>query len=226
MLAPGLALLALGVAACGSSWRFVPASTVERATTRPGAGLVRRSGVTLVADPDGWPADPELADQGITAVHVRVLNDSDEPIAVRYRSFQLTSELGDARRPLPPLPMERERPSARATLPAVDALRFRFAPYYVDLVGDSTLCWPGGMELDPYYYGSYERWPTDLPSRAMVRAALPEGVLEPGGWLSGVLYFESMAPEARRVTLHVALDRPLGDQRVATVEVPFVGVRS
>lgn len=219
-------LLVLGLAACTPSYRLVPASGVERATARPGAALVRGSGVTLIADPTLRPSDAKLLERGITALYVRIVNDSDEPIAVRYLSFLLMSDLGDERRPLPPFAIERARPVESAVAPSVDALRFRYAPYYADLVGDSTRCWTGGMALDPYYYETFLRWPADLPSALMVRRALPEGVLEPGGSIAGYLYFESLGPEVRRVVLEAELDRPLGDERVATIAIPFVGSRS
>lgn len=214
------------VAGCTASKRFVPASGVERATGYPWAALARHAGVTVVADAEAAAAWPPSATHGVTAIHVRIRNDSDEPIAVRYLSFRLESDRGDERRPLPPIPMERARPAASALAPRPEADGFRYAPYYRDLLDDESVCWTGGLVLDPYFYDRYLAWREDLPTEPMVQRALPEGVLEPGGWVAGFLYFDAVDGDARRVTLRVDFDQPLGAERIATITIPFVGSTS
>lgn len=219
---------ALGVllAACGGPPRWEPAVGAERAMSRSSAALVRQAGITLVVDPEAWTKDPRRLASAVTVLHVRILNDGDEPVAIRYRDFRLVSELDEARRPLPPLALERARlaPSARA--PRLHARGFRYAPYYLDAVGGPTACWTAGMALDPYDYDRFSRWREGLPTEPMVRRALPEGVLEPRGWVAGFLYFEPVAHEARRVTLQADFQPPLGAERIASVAIPFARARN
>lgn len=215
----------LFVVGCSSAHRFIPSSQVERASGDPSAAVVRRAGVTLIADAEGWSGPPAGVARVVTPIHVRILNDSDAPLAVRYLAFRLVSDLGREVRPLPPVAIDRSRPLRTRAAPSLEGNRFRLAPYYRDLLGDEVDYWTGGFHFDPYYYDEYLRWRADLPTESMVERALPEGVIQPGGWVAGFLYFEGVEDEAAEVTLHVVFDLPLGDERVATLSVPFVDAR-
>ena len=59
-------------------------------------------------------------------------------------------------------------------------------------------------------------------SGAMARAALPQGVLEPGGSASGFVYFERLPPGTVRVRLLADFDDPASGWRVARLGIPFV----
>jgi hypothetical protein len=241
------ASMALG---CTKTTRLRPASGVERAASSPTAAVVSRGGLRLIADTEAWDAYPEDLEQVMTPILVRLLNDSDREVALRYPSFRLVTGSGQELRPMPPVQVTTRGEGRRNPLSAFgfaglrapvwiapDGPRqrargeregerhgaaFHFAPYYRDLWGDGPRYWEHGFDFDPYYYDRYGQWRADLPTEAMVRRALPEGVLEPGGWISGFLYFEKIA--ATRVVLHADIELPLGEERVASMEIAFVDV--
>jgi len=208
--------------ACAAPARFLPASDVERSSRDPSAGVVTRGGVTLVADADRWSGHPATLRQLVTPIHVRILNQSDRDLAVRYQTFVLTSDTGRELRPMPPIALDRSGPVRARRAPAPDASAFHYAPYYRDVFGEEVDYWTGGFAFDPYFYDGYAAWSPSLPTEAMIERALPEGVIGTGGWVSGFVYFERLDPEAKRVTLHVDLDLPQGEERVATIDIAFV----
>jgi putative addiction module killer protein len=58
-----------------------------------------------------------------------------------------------------------------------------------------------------YFERNYGQWPRDLPSEEMISEALPEGVIEGGGRVSGFLYFQRVAGrnyENNRVHVDIA----------------------
>lgn len=217
-----LVTAALALAGCAGPQRFIPAVEVERASGDPSAAVVNRSGVTVVADADEWDAYPPDLQRVMTPVYVRIMNDGDREVAVRYQDFRLVTDRGRELTPVPPLASDRL--GRVAVLPQPEARGFRWAPYYRDLFGDDMDYWTGGFAFDPYYYDRYSTWRSDLPTTPMVERALPEGVLEPGGWVTGYLYFPKVENGARRVTLHVELASPEGEAEVASIAIPFLGV--
>jgi hypothetical protein len=59
-----------------------------------------------------------------------------------------------------------------------------------------------------------------LPTPEMVGAALPEGVLNPGGYISGWLYFEKVDDDESRVQLRASM-RNIEEEPIARLTVPF-----
>lgn len=219
-------LLAAAGLGCAGGQRLVPAAGVTRSSVDPGAAVVDRGGVTIAAHADAWRGVPDDLDRVMTPIYVRVRNDSDREIAIRYHDFRLESDLGRTLSPLPPIALDRSRPLRTGAAPVLDGSRFRFAPYYRDLFGDDTDYWTGGFAFDPYYYDRYDAWPPALPSSSMVERALPEGVIEAGGWVAGFLYFDAVEVEARAVTLRVHIDLPQREERVATIAILFTPTAS
>ncbi len=219
-------LLAACALACAGGHRLVPAPGVTRSSVRPGAAVADRGGVTLVADADAWRGAPEELARLMTPIYVRVRNDSDREIAIRYHDFRLESDLGRTLSPLPPIALDRSGPLRTGAAPVLEGSGFRFAPYYRDLFGDDTDYWTGGFAFDPYYYDRYGAWPPALPTSSMVERALPEGVVEAGGWVAGFLYFDAVEVEARAVTLRVHVDLPQREERVATIDIAFTPAAS
>ena len=61
----------------------------------------------------------------------------------------------------------------------------------------------------------------DLPTFDMLRKALPEGVLEPGGRLSGFVYFEDVGPGVERVELRADFENADTGERIVRLGIPF-----
>lgn len=99
-----------------------------------------------------------------------------------------------------------------------------FAPYYGPVYGPGVRyadrAWADGWGANPYHAPG--RWRPDLPTERMIRRALPEGVLEPGGAVAGFLYFDEVDDETRRITFEADLVAPVPDApSVASFDVRF-----
>ncbi|HEY3356381.1 MAG TPA: hypothetical protein VGQ83_24235 [Polyangia bacterium] len=87
--------------------------------------------------------------------------------------------------------------------------------------------WSGDLPDPPGYDAlvvSWSRVPKVGPATASVqRRALPEGVLQPGGHVTGYVYFENALAHASRVQLTWNI-HDLDGRSLATLQVPFVVV--
>jgi hypothetical protein len=59
----------------------------------------------------------------------------------------------------------------------------------------------------------------------MLRRALPEGTLEPGGTVTGFIYFQGVSEREGSVTLQARLVDARTGEQFGTLSIPF-GVRS
>lgn len=73
---------------------------------------------------------------------------------------------------------------------------FRYAPYLSPYFIGAPI-YGGRFATNPLYWDRYEpvMKTVSLPTVDMLRKALPEGVLEPGGRLDGFVYFEGVGAE-------------------------------
>lgn len=80
---------------------------------------------------------------------------------------------------------------------------------------------------DPYWYGGYYSYwyNIKLPTPGMLRAAMPEGVIQDGGHLSGFLYFEEVSPGLKMVDFRVDLVNALDEKTFGTILMPFAVVK-
>ncbi|MEW5741579.1 MAG: hypothetical protein AB1938_21860 [Myxococcota bacterium] len=118
----------------------------------------------------------------------------------------------------PPGPMH-VHPPPRPPPPPV---RFYIAPpYYPWYPG--WVVWPHPWVWDVHYSTLYSTWPQPLPTREMIEHALPEGVLQPGGRISGFLYFQHVGREAA-VTLEVKVVDAESGKQLAVLQLPFAVV--
>lgn len=225
LAAAGLVLAAgLALTACGTQPRhFVPAADAGRQAVNPDIARAQTDNTVMEAEFGAWDASPAGLDREVTPVLVTLENRGDAPLMVRYQQFALQSEGGDTYLPMPPYDIQGEVRGRRID-PYYGWRDFRLAPhmgrYYVDGWGlyDS---WYG---YDPFYYDRfYPRFErVGLPTSDMLRRALPEGVLEPGGRVSGFLYFERLSGDVERLTLRVQLGEVQEQRPVTTFSIPFV----
>ena len=95
-------------------------------------------------------------------------------------------------------------------------------PYYGWYPG--LMVWPYAWTWDVHYSTLYGAWPQPLPTRDMLEHALPEGVLKPGGRVSGFLYFQQLSRESA-VTLELSLVDAETSLPLGVARLPFVVVR-
>jgi hypothetical protein len=154
-------------------------------------------GVTVTVKADAWSGQPaELTE--VIPLLVTIENNSRVPIRLRYAEFTLAGD-GDRTPALPPFEITGTETEPVGTAGFIDGpypypLRgFYVAPHYRRFY-PRLRAFPGPFAYDPLFYST--RFPAfrrlRLPTGDMVQKALPEGVLEAGGRVTGFLYFEDI----------------------------------
>jgi hypothetical protein len=202
---------------------MLPAASARVVAGAPGAGEAEDNGVEISAEGDNWEGRPIDLPKRLTPLKVRVVNHSGHPIELLYERFSLTGARGRTYRPLPPVPIDHQRPidGAGTVRPIYAASSFYVAKRYEDIY-PSLPPWSHPLPRAADFAASqYGRWPNDLPSRDMQRMGLPEGVLADGGEVSGYLFFEDAIHHEARLTFTAALDDGDSGSAVAEVAIPF-----
>jgi hypothetical protein len=242
------ALAALLAASCVSETKLQPLPSAP--TTRSGAVTTEAEGVRLVADGDAWRGSPSNLENLVTPVAVRLENQSGRPLRIQQEDFTLQGESGFRYAALPPLELKEEGLGVGGSGQVSFGVGVGMAVPWAWAPGPfpSTYGWgpwgPGwydpffhgpwhGPWNDPWYgpygYGSYGPYvggywyppPEPLPTRDMLRQALPEGTLEEGGTIAGFLYFQGVSEREGHVTLQARLvDANTGEQ-FGTLSIPF-----
>jgi hypothetical protein len=191
----------------------------------PGAGsgaVATEAGVTVEARAGAWRGTPANLEAESIPLLVEISNDSEHTIRLRYSDVQLVAPNGDTFHAIPPYRVE-GAVSETVDAPAFAASRFRIAPYlarYYPLYDRVT----GQFVLDPLYYDTYvpARVQIDLPTADMIRMALPEGTLDPGGRITGFLYFEDVEDlDIPTVDFEVDLVDSESGTELGTIRIPF-----
>jgi len=138
---------------------------------------------------------------------------------MRYKDFTLRrTDTGRTWAAMPAFRIDKTIPVQR---PAYGYNGFAVAPY----LGAYYPGWPAyeafpGFDYDYFneYYGEFRN--LRLPTPGMLAAALPEGVLQPGGSITGYLYFQHMPDTHAPVLLQERLESPRGNV-FGQVTIPF-----
>jgi len=195
----------------------------------PGAAQVaydQESGVQVLVEGDAWHANPKDLEKVMTPIRVTVHNRSAQPIRVTFSDFALESPTATRVSPLPPFSMHTLGPTRSTVVSAPDyAYDGWFAPYYGGGYYTTMSPWWRPWAYEPGFYDDrFVEWRVQLPTEEMLRAALPEGVIEPGGHASGFLYFPGVLPKntgtAYSLTASFAPEK--GARSLAKVEIPLV----
>lgn len=213
-------ITALAGVACAST--LEPAPEAQRVFGPGYSATAEASGVRIVASSDAWRGFPEDIERAVTPILVKITNDSERRIEVRYEQFGLVSPGGVLFAALPPFEMTGAVSEPVAMSTAFPVVGFGVAPYLAPWYPGWTV-WSGPFPYRPSYYGTYglafER--VNLPSGDMLQKALPEGVLGPGGRVTGFVYFEPVADVRRLVFTARLVDATTG-KGLGTIEIPFV----
>ena len=217
----GLLLLLGG---CAGGVDLAPAPQADTVPTGPGRGAEAvKGGIRIAAFVDAWSARPEDLNEEVTPIRVRITNRGDDSISLRYRDFQLTSQ-GRTFAAIPPYDVEGEIVKAIPTF-GYPYRGFEVAPYLSPYYHDLTP-FAGPFPYDAPYYGRY--YPAaleiELPTQAMLELALPEGVLQPGGDVTGFLYFENVGDQVQRLIFRATPSNANTGEPIGTLTIPFVTV--
>lgn len=211
-------ICAVVLAGCANTLEPAPS-----ANTVPGPGegaMARASGVSMVARAGVWDGNPRNLAQRLTPLRVTFTNNGSVPVRIRYNELMLVAQ-GRAYKALPPL--EIEGTVTRTVTPAYPAAGFGYAPYYHQYLPATSLYSGAFGYSTPYWnrYGPVLR-KVDLPTQDMIDRALPEGVIEPGGSVSGFLYFPGIEGDVKRVRLRADLINANNGEALVSLNIPFV----
>ena len=217
-----LSVLSLSAASCAQG-RMLPAASAHTIPGAPEAAAAEGQGVRISADGDDWNAAPADLSTRLTPVKVRIVNHSGLPARIEYQQFTLVGGHGHVYRAIPIVPLDHQPPvdGVGTIEPIYAASNFFVAPRYHDIY-PTLAAWPHPLERDETFSnGQYRRWGNGLPTRAMRRMGLPEGVLADGGEISGFLYFEDATKRESRLTFRADIDDEQHGEQLAEIKIPF-----
>jgi hypothetical protein len=174
--------------------------------------------VDVTVSANQWSGYPPTL-EGLTALQVTIMNKSERPLRIRYDEFTLVHPSGFVAAALPPLSI---RGTALVPVQTRGFLydRFWVAPYYARYYPWASP-WNGPFAFDPWYYDSYySYWRQPLPTQDMLAKAIPEGVIEANGHLTGFLYFQQVQGDTVTFTMEL-VDAKTGES-FGSVQMPFV----
>jgi hypothetical protein len=208
----------VGASGCGSGV-LVPAPSAKVISGAPKAAFQEAAGVGCSADTGAWPERAPKPPDSVVPVKVRVRNQSGKAIRLLAEDFVLVGKSGQKYRPIPVLPLDTE--NLPRLKPVYASVKFYVAPRF--RTAYPTLePWSAGLARDQALYDrQFDRWGKRRPTLEMIRMALPEGVLEDGGLISGFLFFESPLDDEDRVTFQADFAPGEGAGTVASIEIPF-----
>ncbi len=174
-----------------------PGETVQPAGPLSAAAEV--AGVRTELNTDAWRGIPSDLGDHFTPVLVTLTNNNDQPVRVRYSDFVLVGPSNDVYHALPPFNIS-ETVTEPITLERTYS-GFLIAPYLSRYYPRARVLRDPFLFDDVYFRRYYPAFvEIQLPTGDMIQKALPEGVLEPGGRVSGFLYFEDPDDDVGRVT--------------------------
>jgi hypothetical protein len=233
-LATILATCTLILSGCATS-RLQPASDAQLVPNQPLAAASESAGVRLVVQAEAWRGAPERLDRELTPLKVTIENESDRPVRVRYEDFILETGRGLQYTPLPPINIKGEVTQTadapvyvpryaiapRVIVPRFGYRDFYLAPWFVSYYSGFRP-WGYPWHFNALYYDTYyPRWTVRLPTEDMLEMAIPEGVIDAGGSLSGFLYFPDLDEDLQRVVFKANLSGAREGKPLAALQVPF-----
>jgi hypothetical protein len=209
--------LVLAGAACAHQRELVPEPSAQTVPGQPRTAEETVEGVHVTVDSDAWRAG--FVRDVLSPVRVTIENGSRRPLRIAYGTFTLRGARGFRLAALPPYRVAARNPVV--VDPGFVGVGFGYAPWAGRHYRGAPLWLHGGFPLDaPYYDRFYGGWPAALPDEDVLRQALPEGVLDAGGRISGFLYFPDQ-PKGTALTFLAALVDADTGQSFGTVAIPF-----
>jgi hypothetical protein len=164
----------------------------------------------------------------VTPLKLTVENNGSVPVAIRYDKLYLMTDGGERFAALPPFQAKAEAAESVAAPPTPLAplwfthRGFLVAPY-LRYYYPALSPFGYSYSYDPLYYQRYvDYWAQRRVAMNEVRRhAIPEGVVEPGGVVTGFVFFEDVDGDVARVTLYAQLPNPRDGTAVASLRVPF-----
>ena len=208
---------------CAERHYFVPASRANVVPNAPYTGRATVAGIAMDVKVNSWRGDPADLESIVTPVKLTVTNEGNHPLSLRYKDFTLSNPTGVQSSALPPFKIRAYETEAQPEpiVPAFAYRNFLLYPYY-GFYGPSLAFWPDDWGWDSAWYGTYfGYWQKSLPTADMLQKAIPEGVLNPNGSLSGYLYFQRVPGTAPALEFDAALIDARTHDRIGKIGIPF-----
>ncbi len=223
---------ALCVVGCGKpNAQLKPARPAQLADNLESAAVAEVQDVELIAQTGTWPGHPQALDFA-TPVRLTIYNHGAKPVYFRYPDVTLVGPTKDyAALPVYHAPTGAPLGSTRNYPPSVrehhsflELNDFYVAhPFHGHHPTLPTYDAPLAHDWN-YHDKHFAYWKdATLPTLEMRTYALPEGVLESGGRVSGFVYFERVEARAREDRFSLQLDvRTPGNRRLGVARIPLV----
>jgi len=184
--------------------------------------------IKMQIDPGAWEEATEMRQQ-VTPIKVRITNDTTIPLLVRYNAFALIGEDGTYYAALPLYRIEGTQANPQitgnyspVTAPTFEYENFNVAPYYSGIYPNIDP-FTGRVFHDPLYYDAYTDYWSDiqLPTLEMLKRAIPEGILNEAGTITGYFFFEKVDPEGGKVQYTAELINAQNGTIFGRINIPF-----
>lgn len=216
--APALLMLVLLSGACATGLAPAP-GTLN--TSGAGEGAVTEiAGVRVEARVEAWRRFPRNLNEAVTPFLVRIDNHSGVPLQVVPAAFALVDEAGNRLAAAPAGAIDAIVREERLLSPmASPGYPYTVSPY-------GAMVGPRPWAFEPYPFGTaWRRWGDtviELPTAAMLEAALPEGVVSPGAYVRGFVYFPRPLRAIGDVVFEARLVRGDTAELIGVATIPFV----
>ncbi|MGH7572349.1 MAG: hypothetical protein ACREMK_10970 [Gemmatimonadota bacterium] len=187
--------------------------------------IVSAAGVTIEVDPEAWRGEPARFDK-VLPVLVRIENDGDTPLRIRYEDFALVTESGERVPATSPYDIEgTESVLIEDRYNAYDPYDFGYRYRLVRIGPYGRLAY---IRVPYRSFDDFSRFRrVELPTSDMVSRALAEEVVEPGDRVTGFVYFidddkRVDLDHAGRVEFRAELVNAETRQPIDTVAVPLL----
>lgn len=219
-----VATFAVLAAACATTLRRGPGAV--RADGPGETAVAAAAGVEVVVSANAWSGVPRSLDGWVTPLLITLTNRSARKLELRYEHFSLATHGGVTYAALPPFHVSSDSgtPIEAYYAPHGFGVARYLGPWY-----PRWTTWDGPFPYHRTYYvktwTTWSNWRTmlrvDLPSVDMLQKALPEGVLDPGGRITGFVYFEELRDGAR-IDFTIRLFDAVTGESFGALELPFI----
>jgi len=220
------ALLSALAAGCVHAVVLQPAAPAQVVPGQPNVASAEAGGIRVTVNGSPWRGAPNDLSDVVTPLLVTLENHSGAPVDVRYQDFSLGTPSGMQASALPPFHIQRPGVAFASPYPYPSSGFFIGPPWAGLYPGFGA--WGGPWDYDPFYYDSFfPAWQAPLPTKDMLQKALPEGVLQNGGRITGYVYFQHVQDlrRAPEVTFNATLVNAENHNQVASISIPLVAAR-
>ncbi|RPI52558.1 MAG: hypothetical protein EHM55_16235 [Acidobacteria bacterium] len=186
-------------------------------------GRAVMAGIHIEVVADAWPGSWDFGD--VQPLLVTIENKSETRLRIRYDQFAVVGPGGDRVATLPPFDIRETAVVDPWFTPGrypYGVNGFWVAPYLSKYYPDLRP-FDGPFVYDPWYYSTFyaAMRRVRLPTNDMLLRTLPEGVLEPGGRVTGFVYLEDRPESGDECTFVADLVSADNGELFGRVRVPI-----